>query len=412
MRKISAMALVALFGTAGVLLACDKHKAGKVVLAGAKVAPCSKATFDNAVAGVMKTMPSMAYRVGDTDTRCFKSATAKAGENGKVQFLVVDKAYDSETEATIALAGLLEKEIENLKAVQLSVGGKCYGCPMSAQAALKNGEKMKYRLAGFDFATREQAEKALKIVNCKLKGCDADCLKDCMKNVRGTAQTAGAKSGCNKGKATTVATVAAKSDKPCCAKGNKAKAATVAAKEGSPCNKSNAAKAATVAAKDGSPCNKSNAAKAATVAAKDGAPCPHALGAGAALTGAKKGGCNKAKAAKAATVAAKSDKPCCAKGNKAKAATVAAGDSPCSKSRAAKAATVAVKDGSPCSKSGAAKVSTVAAGGSPCSKAAKATTVAAESKGGCCKTAQKRLVTAQDQIKLIVETAATLALSS
>ena len=343
MRKISAMAMLALFGTAGVLLACDKHKAGKVVLAGAKIAPCCKTTFDNAVAGVLKTMPSMAYRVGDTETRCFQSATAKAGKDGKVQFLVASKAYDTETEATIALAGLLEKEIASLQAVQLSAGGKCYGCPMSAQAALKDGEKMKYRLAGFDFATREEALRAQKIITCKIKGCDADCLKDCMKNFRGTAQTAGAKSGCNKSKATSVTTVAAKSDKPCCAKGNKAKAATVAAKDGSPCSKSKAAKAATVAAKDGSPCSKSKAAKAATVAAKDG--------------------------------------------------------SPCSKSRAAKAATVAAKDGAPCSKSRAAKAATVAASGSPCSNAAKATTVAAESKGGCCKQAQQRLASAQDQIK-------------
>ncbi|MCH8913377.1 MAG: hypothetical protein IIA33_07390 [Planctomycetes bacterium] len=332
MRKISAMAVLALFGTAGVLLACDKHKAGKVVLASAKVAPCSKTTFDNAVAGVMKTMPSMAYRVGDTDTHCFKSATAKAGENGKVQFLVASKVYDTETEATIALAGLLEKEIENLKTVRLTVGGKGYGCSMSAKAALKDGEKMKYRLAGFDFATREEADKALLIVNCKLKGCDADCIKDCMKNFRGTAVTAGAKkAGCNKSKAA-----------------------------------------------------------AATVAAKDGAPCPHATGTGAALAGAKKSGCNKGKAT---TVAAKSDKPCCDKGNKAKAAALAAAGSPCSKSKAAKAVTVA-------------------SAASPCSKAAKTTTVAAESKGGCCKKAAKRLVTAQDQIKLIVETGATLALSS
>lgn len=335
MRKISVMAVLALFGTAGVLLACDKHKAGQVVLAGAKTAPCCQAAFDNAVAGVMKTMPSMAYRVGDTDTRCFKSATAQAGKDGKVRFLVADKAYGSETEATIALAGLLEKEIENLKTVQFAAGGKCYGCPISAQASLKDGQKMKYRLAGFDFATREEANQALKIVNCKLKGCNADCTKDCLKNFRGTAQTAGAKSGCNKAKAA---------------------AATVAAKDGSPCPYALSAGAALAGAKKGG-CDKAKAA-AATVAAKgDGSPCPHAIGAGAALAGAKKAGCNK--------------------GNKAKAATVAAAGSPCSKS-----------------------------------KAARATTVAAEIKSGCCKQAQKRLATAQDQIKLIVETAATLALSS
>ena len=382
MRKISAMAVLALFGTAGVLLACDKHKAGKVVLAGAKTAPCCQATFDNAVAGVMKTMPSMAYRVGDTETRCFKSATAQAGKDGKVQFLVADKAYDTETEATIALAGLLEKEIANLQTVQLSAGGNCYGCPMSARAALKDGEKMKYRLAGFDFASREEAEKAQRIITCKLKGCDADCIKDCTKNFRGTAVTAGAKSGCNKGRAA-AATVAAKDGSPC-PHALGAGAALAGAKKAG-CDKSKAAKVAA----NGSPCNKG---KATTVAAASDKPCS-----------------GKSNKAKATTVAAKGDKPCCAKGAQAKAAALAAIGSPCSKSKAAKAATVAA-GGSPCNK--AAKTATVAASGSPCSKAAKATTVAAESKGGCCKTALKRLATAQDQIKVIVETAATLALSS
>jgi hypothetical protein len=472
MRKISAIAMAALFCTTSVLLACDKE--GKVVLAGAKTHDCCKASFDKAVAGVMNAMPSMTYRVGEMDTPCFKSATAKAGKDGKVQYLVAGKAYDAETEATVALAGLLEKEIENLQVVQLSVGGKSYGCSMSAKAALKDGEKMKYRLAGFDFATKEQAEKAQKIINCKLKGCDSDCIKDCVKNFpakltadgkkagcnpncnmgKAKATTASAKDspchqgkgakattaaakdgapcphavdagakkgGCNKGKATTAS---AEGDKPCCAKGNKAKAATVAAEGDKPCDKPcNKSKAAAAVASSGSPCNK--AAKAATVAAKGDKPCCAKGNKAKATTVAAEGDkpCNKSKTAaavassgspcnkagKAATVAAKGDKPCCAKGNKAKATTVAAGDSPCGKSKAAKAATVAAGD-SPCNKSKAAAA--VASSGSPCNKAGEAKTVAAEEKGGCCKKAQQRLATVQDQVKLIVETAATLALSS
>ena len=42
------------------------------------------------------------------------TAAGKAGADGKVQFVVAAKPYDSETEASIALAELLEKEIKTL----------------------------------------------------------------------------------------------------------------------------------------------------------------------------------------------------------------------------------------------------------------------------------------------------------
>ncbi len=292
MRKITVMAAVVAMSFAGPLWACDKE--GKIVKAGGKIPPCCQAKLKGAVAKVIKNIPSMAYRVGDFETRCFKSATAKAGENGKVQFVAAGKPYDNETEATVALAALLEKEVDNLKNVHFAVGDKTYYCSVSAQAACKNGQKMKYRLAGFDFNTQEQADKALRAINCKLAGCTKDCINDCLKNCpkAAAALAAGAKVGCNKG-------------------------------------------------------------KAAQVASTKDWPCHKGKSAGATLAGAKKG--------------------CCAKGKgKAK---VAAGEGP------------------------------------PCKKG-KAATLAAGKKIGCCKKAQQRLASVQDQIRLIVETAANMALSS
>ena len=352
MKKISMMALVATFCVAGSLWACDKD--GKIAKVSGKTPPCCQKQLDGAVSKVVSSMPNMTYRVGDFETCCSKTAAAKAGADGKVQYVVAAKRYDNETEASIALAELLEKEIETLKTVQFAAAGKTYGCPLSAKAAVKEGQQMQYRLAGFDFATKESADLALKIINCKLSGCQKDCRKDCLWGAR----QAGAKSRCNKGK---TAQVASAKDLPC--HQGLAGAKTIADGQKPCCAKGKAAKAATVAGKD-SPCSKS--AKAVTVATKD-SPC--------------------SKGAKAATVAGKTS-PC---GKSVRAATVASKVSPCSKST---------------------KAATVAGNASPCSKSGKALTVSAQSKGGCCKKAQQRLATAQDQIQTIVKAAASVALAS
>ena len=294
MKRISLMALVATFCVAGSLWACDKD--GKIAKFSGKTPPCCQKQLDSAVTKVINALPQMTYRVGSFETCCSKTAAAKAGVDGKVQFIVSAKPYDSETEASIALAELLENEIKTLKTVQFAAGGKAYGCPLSAKAAVKNGQQMQYRLAGFDFATKEEADLALKVINCKLAGCEKDCLSGCLKGVR----QAGAKSGCNKGWAGAKTVAAAQ--KPCCVKDKAAKTATVAGKA-SPCNK--AAKAATVAGK-ASPCGK--AAKAATVASK-ASPCGKA--AKAATVASKASPCSKA--AKAVTVAAQSKGGCCKK---------------------------------------------------------------------------------------------------
>ncbi len=388
MRKTSVMAVAAVFAFAGALWACDKD--AKVAKSAGKVAPCCKAKYDAAVAKVVNSLPSMAYQVGDMRTRCFKSATAKAGKAAQVRFVVAEKIFDSETEATLALAELLEKRADNLKTVQYAVGDQSFHCRVSAQSALKDGQQMKYHLAGFSFDTREQADKALQIINCKLRGCPEDCIKDCIKNFPKSAVLSSAgKPGCNKSKAQ----VAASTDLPC-HKG-KAGATTVAAAEKKPC--SARAKATTVAAGETKPCCAKGKAGASTAAA-GGSPYGQAK---ATVAAAKSSPCSKA--AKATTVAKVDGLPC----GQAKATVAAAKSSPCSK--AAKATTVAKAKGSPC---GQAKATVAAAKSSPCSKAAKATTVAARTKGGCCEKAQQRLASIQDQIRLIVETAAASALNS
>jgi hypothetical protein len=64
----------------------------------------------------------------------------------------------------VALAGLLEKEFENLAAVRYSVGGKTSSCPHEAQEIAKSSNStVGYQVAGIEYADKEKAEKAAKL---------------------------------------------------------------------------------------------------------------------------------------------------------------------------------------------------------------------------------------------------------
>lgn len=141
--------------------------------------------------------------------------------------------------------------------------------------------------------------------------------------------------------------------------------------------------------------------KTASAKTKSGCnkPCPlEAKQAHAVAASEKKSDCDKAKSATTTTASAKT-KPCCDKDKKAK--TVAASDSKSDCPHAAKQAqAVAASDKSDCPH--AAKATTVTASNDkPCSG----------EKACCVEKAQQRLATVQDQIRLVVETAAKVALS-
>ena len=118
------------------------------------------------VAAVLESLPKMKYRVGDEVTGCSKSAAAMAEKADKpVEYVVSDEVVADEGEATVKLTALLEKEMEDLQAVQYVVSGKCMRCPQSAKSiAEKTKSSVAYRVGGVDFAKKEDAEKALEAI--------------------------------------------------------------------------------------------------------------------------------------------------------------------------------------------------------------------------------------------------------
>ena len=256
-------------------------------------APCSKTAQaaadkslnEEAVGKIMTALPKMTYKVGEFETGCFKTATAKAGEESKVEYVVDGKSYGCRAEATTALTSLLEQEAEEMMTVQYAVGDTCVHCPMAAKSlAEANGGKIAYRLAGMDFDSKDNADAA------------AEAVREAVAKLASGSETAAAdKPGCKPGCGAKAATVAGKSGcgpdctKPCCA-GKVVTAKMTADKPG--CKPGCGSKAATVAGKPG--CKPGCGAKATTVADKPGC----------------KPGCDKPCGAKAATVAGK---PGCSK---------------------------------------------------------------------------------------------------
>lgn len=141
---------------------CAKGAASAKTVAGK--APCpfkcgNKAGSSTAVETVMASLPGMVYRVGDFETPCSMSAAAKAEETKlPMRFVVGEKTYSDRGEATVALASLLDARAAEMAEIQFVAGKQCFKCPVSAKAAAKKAKAdMKFRLAGFDFDSREKA---------------------------------------------------------------------------------------------------------------------------------------------------------------------------------------------------------------------------------------------------------------
>lgn len=116
---------------------------------------------------LLASMPSMKYRIGDEVIHCSKSAEAMAGKSGKaIEYLVGEKAFADKAEAIAKLTALLETEVQTLQTMQFVAGGKCHFCPVTAKSvAKKTNTSLAYRVGGFDFAKKQDAEKALQLVH-------------------------------------------------------------------------------------------------------------------------------------------------------------------------------------------------------------------------------------------------------
>lgn len=130
---------------------------------------CAK-SCSKTLAAVKATMPKMVYRVGDTDTCCYETASKLSSEQGKsMHYVVADKVFEDHAEAGEYLAEQLENEIKEMTTVQFVAGGKAMHCPVTAKAvADKSGESMMYRVGGVDFGCDKKAEMVAQQIKEKL----------------------------------------------------------------------------------------------------------------------------------------------------------------------------------------------------------------------------------------------------
>ncbi len=121
----------------------------------------------NKIEAALASMPSMWYRVGEELTCCPKAAADMALKVGKpIKYVVDEKLFEKETDAMVALTGLLDERVAELKTVQYSVNGKCGRCPLSARALAKKAKtQVAYVVGGAEFVDQTKAAKAVKLVS-------------------------------------------------------------------------------------------------------------------------------------------------------------------------------------------------------------------------------------------------------
>ncbi|RMF72150.1 MAG: hypothetical protein D6744_17130 [Planctomycetota bacterium] len=112
-----------------------------------------------------RNIPIIKYRIGDKLTCCPEEAAKLAGDKkDALQYVVGDKIFSNEGEAKEAYAKLLERQLQDITTIKYAVGDECVTCPMTAESmAKKAGKSVHYRVASFDFETREAALKAAEI---------------------------------------------------------------------------------------------------------------------------------------------------------------------------------------------------------------------------------------------------------
>jgi len=160
---------------------CGSHA---TTVADGEKAPCAKAdgkpcpcghgkakavtlTADTSrVDGVMGTLPTIQYKVGEQVVGCPKAANMIAEQSHKpVQYVVGEETFEKEGDAEVKLASVLEAKLEEMQGVQYAVGSDCVRCPVTAKSLAKEKKaEVAYRVAGVDFKDQEKADKAVTLV--------------------------------------------------------------------------------------------------------------------------------------------------------------------------------------------------------------------------------------------------------
>ncbi|UCG32503.1 MAG: hypothetical protein JSU68_12660 [Phycisphaerales bacterium] len=155
-----------------------------------------------------KLVPTMTYKVGDKETCCSKEAAKLAGENGKIEYLVMGETYANKAEATKAVTNLMNALTEELLTVHMVVDGESFECPKAAkQKADGTHSKVQYVALRRTFDTSESALAAIEKAKETLNDVDVTYVVDgknmkCTKTAQKCAKE-GKKVECHVGDKTT-----------------------------------------------------------------------------------------------------------------------------------------------------------------------------------------------------------------
>lgn len=169
MKRALIALMIGSLSASAALAQCHATGEKKEASGAACAATCSTSKSEccqakSGVALAKASIPRMKYAVGDATTCCPQEAqTLAKGDAKAIRFVVGESKFESEAEAQGAYAKALDSYLGEITSVKYAVGKECVACPMSAQElAKKEGQPLRYRLASFDFASREKADDAAK----------------------------------------------------------------------------------------------------------------------------------------------------------------------------------------------------------------------------------------------------------
>lgn len=188
--------------------------AAKITLASNDDGQCAEKTAcaDGSYEAWRKTIPVMAYNVGDKTTTCTKSAAAMCAKTGDTMSYVVNNAkYDNQADAMKAHTKALNAHLDSMTRVSFVVAGKDVECPMTAgKMCEKTGEAMQFRVGPAVFDSAEEAVMAAAMargmsksvnvsyeVDGKATTCSKTAKKMCGSKGKMSYVVSGAKTDCN-----------------------------------------------------------------------------------------------------------------------------------------------------------------------------------------------------------------------
>lgn len=173
MRNLFAVVAAAAFAASSAFAQCKA--AGEQAAKGGPACMQDKTAAAHCTAGAAKCegdkakacmagAPCIKYTVGDKSTCCPEEAAKLAnGDKSQIKYSIGEQTFTNEADAHKALASALTAYLNDMTTVKFAVGKQAVSCPdAAAEMARKEGQPVRYRLAAYDFESKEAAEAAAK----------------------------------------------------------------------------------------------------------------------------------------------------------------------------------------------------------------------------------------------------------